>query len=436
MHVDWFSSDVSVAQVVSGNVVATGPGKAVVRAVCDGVDFPVKVTVKDNPGATQVLTVAKGSSYKLKSKSSKFTVFSDKVKVKNNSIIGVEEGITYGPDCKVYVEPAIEVPKEVVIHAGNTYCLYKPTHLFPDWKSSKPYVAYMSEYGVLSAYSEGTTTIQAKVGKKKIKFKVHVSGTDRNAWSDTGAYESVYAIDPVNGNQAVVLNIEPNGHYYFTDKEQEDPDKIETYTVTFNSNGGSYTPKAQEVKHGNKAVAPEPPTKEDYHFLGWFTEEGELFDFSTPITSNLKLTADWTDEADTHTVTFDAAGGEPIPKKQIVVDGGYIAKPADPMRLHNKFMGWFTETGVEFDFSTKVTSDIRLVAHWIDAISITFVVSPEIETTVDYNYGDSVKELVHPDFGSGMLFTGWYSNPECTELQSFPFIATESKKLYAGWTTP
>lgn len=69
-----------------------------------------------------------------------------------------------------------------------------------------------------------------------------------------------------------------------------------TYTVSFNTNGGSAI-EAQTVQKGNMAEAPEnPPTKEKYGFTGWYEDKQltHLFDFeNTPITSNKTLYAGW-----------------------------------------------------------------------------------------------------------------------------------------------
>ena len=68
-----------------------------------------------------------------------------------------------------------------------------------------------------------------------------------------------------------------------------------TYTVSFNTNGGSAI-EAQTVQKGNMAEAPENPTKEKYGFTGWYEDKQltHLFDFSnTPITSNKTLYAGW-----------------------------------------------------------------------------------------------------------------------------------------------
>ncbi len=64
-----------------------------------------------------------------------------------------------------------------------------------------------------------------------------------------------------------------------------------------------------------------------------------------------------------HTVTFDTAGGSKI-DDQTVVDGECVIKPADPKHDDFKFEGWFLEDGTDYEFSTPITSDLTLYAHW------------------------------------------------------------------------
>lgn len=70
---------------------------------------------------------------------------------------------------------------------------------------------------------------------------------------------------------------------------------IPTFTVTFNSNGGSEVP-SQIIAEGALAVEPNTPSKEGYHFDGWYTDSSLMtaFNFNTPITNDLMLHAKWT----------------------------------------------------------------------------------------------------------------------------------------------
>lgn len=64
------------------------------------------------------------------------------------------------------------------------------------------------------------------------------------------------------------------------------------YTVSFDSDGGSFV-ASQTVESGKTAVEPHSPSKSGYTFDDWY-KDSSVFDFSTPITSDLTLKAKWT----------------------------------------------------------------------------------------------------------------------------------------------
>lgn len=72
-----------------------------------------------------------------------------------------------------------------------------------------------------------------------------------------------------------------------------------TFTVTFNTNGGSSI-ASQTVEKGNKATKPTNPTKKgtpssDYVFNDWFSDSAltTKFDFDSPINADITLYAKW-----------------------------------------------------------------------------------------------------------------------------------------------
>ena len=68
-----------------------------------------------------------------------------------------------------------------------------------------------------------------------------------------------------------------------------------TYTVTFDSQGGSAV-NDQTVTEGQTITEPAAPTRDGYTFAGWFTESsgGSQWNFSTAVTKNMTLYAQWT----------------------------------------------------------------------------------------------------------------------------------------------
>ena len=70
-----------------------------------------------------------------------------------------------------------------------------------------------------------------------------------------------------------------------------------TYTVTFNSNGGTTVSSITGISSGSKITAPTAPTKSGFTFENWYKEASltNVWNFSTDtVTSNLTLYAKWT----------------------------------------------------------------------------------------------------------------------------------------------
>lgn len=76
------------------------------------------------------------------------------------------------------------------------------------------------------------------------------------------------------------------------DSESKDETGSDLCTVTFNSNGGTYIHDV-EVRNGQKASAPTPPTRDNYIFLYW-QHNNTKWDFEfKPITEDITLDALW-----------------------------------------------------------------------------------------------------------------------------------------------
>ena len=88
-------------------------------------------------------------------------------------------------------------------------------------------------------------------------------------------------------------------------------DKIKpaNLTVTFDSNNGNAA-SIQTVANGGTVTEPTAPTRKGYKFMGWYEKIGENeykpFDFSTAITDNITLYAQWEEvPVDTYVVTVE-----------------------------------------------------------------------------------------------------------------------------------
>ena len=71
----------------------------------------------------------------------------------------------------------------------------------------------------------------------------------------------------------------------------------------------------------------------------------------------LKVYFQW----DSHTVDFDSDGGTAV--ASVTVKHGQTAAPEEPARSGYRFDGWYLGT-TAYDFTTAVTDDLTLTAHW------------------------------------------------------------------------
>ncbi|MBQ9814660.1 MAG: InlB B-repeat-containing protein, partial [Lachnospiraceae bacterium] len=134
------------------------------------------------------------------------------------------------------------------------------------------------------------------------------------------------------------------------------------FTVTFNADGGTPAPEAQEVVNGQKAAKPADPEKTGYTFGGWYAEgDDDAFNFNMPITADITLTAKWT--VNQYTITFDTAGGSAI--DPITQDyNTAVTAPADPTKDGYIFAGWDKEIP-----ATMPAENITITATWTQAVA-------------------------------------------------------------------
>lgn len=207
----------------------------------------------------------------------------------------------------------------------------------------------------------------------------------------------------------------------------------EVYTVTFDSYGGTPVPPKQEVEYGHTATKPADPTLKGYTFAFWYLGEDEqnatAYDFNTPVTENITLTAKWTQN--TYTVTFDPNGGNELAeadKTKVVKIGEAYGELPTPTRKGYNFAGWYTEaeegTVVTADTTVSAMTDHTLYAHWEAKkanVHIMIFKSNDLGTpivdrayTTDAVYGDTL-DLAEIDPSSYLDFDfeidgGWYDD--------------------------
>ncbi len=172
---------------------------------------------------------------------------------------------------------------------------------------------------------------------------------------------------------------------------------IGAYTVTFQSEGGSEV--ASQIRANTPADQPADPTKEGYTFIGWYNGESE-WDFETPVTADLTLTAKW--QLNQYTITFKPEnGGQDIVIKQDY--GTAITAPANPTKTGYTFAGWDKTIP-----TTMPAGNMTITAQWqVNQYTITF--KPENggqDIVIKQDYGTAITAPANPT-KTGYTFAGW-----------------------------
>lgn len=149
---------------------------------------------------------------------------------------------------------------------------------------------------------------------------------------------------------------------------------INTYTVSYNANGGTGAPSNQTKTYGtNLTLSSTRPTRTGYTFSTWNTaSNGSGYNYAPGATyqgnSALTLYAQWT--INTYAVTYHSNGGQGAPSNQTKTYGTDLTLRTEiPTRTDYAFVSWNTSasgTGVSYapgaTYSTNAA--VALYAQW------------------------------------------------------------------------
>lgn len=144
---------------------------------------------------------------------------------------------------------------------------------------------------------------------------------------------------------------------------------LNKYTITFDSTGGSSVISA-EVIENLLATEPTAPTKTNYTFGGWYTDNNTFtnkWDFATnKVTGNITLYAKWIADAVSCTVTYNSNGGTAVSNATEEV-GKIITAPTAPTKTFHTFVAWYKENTLTtpWNFATDIVAgNMTLYAKW------------------------------------------------------------------------
>lgn len=228
---------------------------------------------------------------------------------------------------------------------------------------------------------------------------------------------------------------------------------LDTYTVTYNANGGSGSPSNQTKVHGvTLKLSTVQPTRFNYAFVGWATSSSAStaeYTAGSNYTDNESVTlyAVWRYDPATYTVSFDANGGNVAPASLTKTYGITMTLPTStPTRRNYSFVGWSKDrnaTSATYSAGGSFTenADVTLYAVWRYSPE-TYTVSYDANggsnapTSQTKTYGVSLTLSTQSPVKSGYAFLGWATSKSATAPEYAPgdsYTEDTGATLYAVW---
>lgn len=229
---------------------------------------------------------------------------------------------------------------------------------------------------------------------------------------------------------------------------------INSYTFTFDKNGGNTPSTTTITKEYNTSVGTLPTCTRNadntytYVFAGWFdtsaSSGGTQLTTATKVTSNKTWYARWTSTYKNYTVTWDGNGGTPSKSSSSFHYNDALGTLPTATRTGYTFKGWSTsKTGtVNVSTTTKVTANVTYYAVWtINSYTWTFDANGGTgDTTKTLNYNATLSTLPTASRAStaanNYTFAGWFDTDASTGGTQLTTSTkcTGNKTWYARWT--
>ena len=227
----------------------------------------------------------------------------------------------------------------------------------------------------------------------------------------------------------------------------------QTYTISYNANGGSNAPASQTKVHGvTLTLSSTIPYRFNYEFLGWSASSSATtatYAAGGSYTGNASVTlfAVWKYKPATYTVGYDANGGTGAPGRQTKTYGVTLTLTTiQPTRRNYLFLGWSKDrnaTSASYTAGGSYTdnSDVTLYAVWrydpetytirYDANGGTGAPASQTKT-----YGGPLTLSAVKPTRAGYEFLGWSTDPMTMLTNYAPgerYTDEASITLYAVW---
>ena len=224
-----------------------------------------------------------------------------------------------------------------------------------------------------------------------------------------------------------------------------------TYTITFNSNGGSNVPSStiKYQQYFSEAENwPQTPTKAHNTFVGWYTNSSftgnpvkgtNMYTYRSDIT----LYAKW-EPVPQYTVTFMRQGTDvPLASEQVYSGESISQYLGGAPCAGYTFSKWLDADGFRVDQNYPIRNNITIYGvYTANTYTVSFVSNvngysiPPVTVTYDSTYGANNTWPSNMTY-QGHNFIGWYKNANLTGTPVTPDMRVDilsDTTLYAKWS--
>jgi len=326
---------------------------------------------------------------------------------------------------------------------GKSYTLPTPTlsgYTFKGWYNGSTQVTSGTWY------IASNITLTAKWGETEYSINYNLDGgtNNKNNPSSYTTTQSVTLLAPTKKGHTFIgwkASGETTAVYSPTISKGSTENKTytavwsaNTYTITFDANGGTCGKTTETVTYG-QYYKPQTATRTGYSFNNWHYDTGKGYseeycnDYFT-IDHDVTLVAWW--NANNYTITYDVNGGTLSSTTQSVAyDSSYTLRT--PTRTGYTFLGWYNGNTKAEGGTWKRTSGLTLKAKWqANTYKVTFAANGgNCDTTSLTATYDSSLTLPTPT-RTGYTFSGWYDGS--TRYYTGTWKTANAITLTAKWT--
>lgn len=208
---------------------------------------------------------------------------------------------------------------------------------------------------------------------------------------------------------------------------------INSYKVTFNSNGGKESYDEKTVKYLDTLGVLPVPTKVGHTFEGWFNGDEKVSEDTVMSFKDMSLVAKWS--VNKYTLSFNT-GFEELKEnsKSVAYDTAFGELPV-LTREGYTFNGWVDSEGAKVSDTNKMpASDVKLTAVWtINQYKVSLDTNGGIESYDErsYDYNSLLNDLPTPT-KKGYTFLGWFNGD--TKVEKDYRLGAKDINLRAEWS--